>query len=153
VLEDDYRIAALTISPDARRLAAIATYTHPVTPEGDSPPPQRDHYVRLWDLTTGKLMDTPMPAKKAVDEQFPPQIRFSPDGRVLVYSFGAWPTATWGFWRIDGTDFTRVAEMATNTINRIEFSADGRTLIGSGLSSVRLWDVHQALPLPSAVDE
>ncbi len=122
------RVSQLEFSPDGRRLVAA-------TREGnrsDTP-----SHARIWDLTTGGLIGTPLEQPGWIDAA-----HFSPDGsRLLLLG-----------WNGPQGYGARLVEVATGQPDAIQlptsshpsqviFSPDGRLLLTQEYGAARLWDL------------
>jgi WD40 repeat protein/uncharacterized caspase-like protein len=112
-------IRALAISPDGRVLASAGL----------------DYDIKLWDIVTGKELNTLYGHKAAVWS-----LAFSPDGRVLA-SGGA--DSTIKLWDpVNGHELHSLSGHA-GTVSSVTFSPDGRWLAsGSWDRTVKLWDTE-----------
>ena len=118
-------LESLSFSPDGKLFAS----THPSGSKVDT--------VRLWETASGKLLR---------EEHVPMHVgnvRFSPDGKMFAYAYG-----------VGLTPKIRLCDVATGkeiyqfdgqggTMNSLDFSPDGRTLICNGFypKDLYFWEV------------
>ncbi len=131
------RIRSVAFSPDGRRLASGSGQR-----DGDTSHSRETHYIRLWDVATGKEVRKFLPREQADVSS----LAFSPDGKILA-SVGrnSWKqnTPTVYLWnpetgqelsRFGGTDKAGYAKS-------VAFSPDGKTLaVGYRDHTIRFWD-------------
>ena len=113
--DKDIEIWGLDFSPDGKYLAA----TSPTTLE-----------VQIWDWQNKRITQTL--EKKGSDLMTTEPIRYSPDGRLLVWCGGVvvkiWNTNTWEL--VHTIDGTSGITAAGGGCNAIDFTPDGKSLIG-----------------------
>ena len=111
-------IYALSISPDGKTLVAGGFGT-----------------IKVWDLTTGELIDTIKAHSSWVRA-----LAISPDGQTLASSSN---DKTIRLWNLSQRVRQRTIEGHTDSVNVIAFSPDGRTLAsGSSDRTVILWSLR-----------
>jgi RNA polymerase sigma factor (sigma-70 family) len=95
--------------------------------------------VRLWDLTTGKLLHF-LP-----EEQRSPCFAFSPDGKVVA--FGGNPDQTIGLWEVATGKVLRRWKCPDRFVRNLAFAPDGKSILSHGDSratddtdNLRVWE-------------
>lgn len=125
-LQVEHRIRALSgeavlaaVSPDGRQIA-VAEF---------------DHTIRLWDLSSGQLIQTVPSDAVAVRD-----LVYSPDGRMLLAAIGD----DFRIWSSNNLKLKHNFEQHDDTIERIVVSDDGRLAATvSNDKSVRLWSLGE----------
>ncbi|GAB3435349.1 nSTAND1 domain-containing NTPase [Actinophytocola sediminis] len=125
---------ALAVSPDGRWLAAGHEAVADDTPAGE------DHRITVWDIET-----LTQQAELKLDEQWPVELLFSPDGDTLraltntplAPSAGAGPTGgvaatNMVTWRVPSFSGDQRRPISEDTLNAMVFTQDGDTLIVAG---------------------
>ncbi|HEV3262566.1 MAG TPA: sigma-70 family RNA polymerase sigma factor [Gemmataceae bacterium] len=123
-------VRCLAFSPDGKTLASGGGYWEEEM-RSSTPP---DPLLRFWDVASGKESHTFGGHEGGVRA-----VAYSPDGRTLGAGDGKmvrlWDAAT-------GKELRRLTSAEDQKVESVAFSADGRTLVSSGLDGVvRLWDV------------
>ncbi len=114
------RPSGLAFAPDSRRLA-VSDYKH---------------IVRLWDLTSNKvvhMLDTGDEVKA---------LAFSPDGKILATAGGHANSSTLKLWDVETGMEKFALEGHAHQAESVAFSPDGKLLASSSGDSLRLWDVE-----------
>ncbi|MCI0455716.1 MAG: WD40 repeat domain-containing protein [Gemmataceae bacterium] len=91
-----------------------------------------DHYVRLWDLATGKEV-----RRYGGHEDYVYGVAFSPDGKYVASGSADKTVRVWN--RETGTKVCTITDVKAAT-NYVAFSADGRHVFGCGDSAAHMWD-------------
>jgi small GTP-binding protein len=103
-------------SPDGRRLASSGDTT-----------------IRLWDVISGKLLQTLEGHAHSIDS-----VAWSPDGQRLA---SASRDKTIRLWDVISGKLLQTLEGHAHSIDSVAWSPDGRRLASSGDTTIRLWDV------------
>jgi WD40 repeat protein/serine/threonine protein kinase/tetratricopeptide (TPR) repeat protein len=131
-LPHDNFVSALAFSPDAKMLVT-GCY---------------DSTVRFWDTTTGKRLGAPLPQLDIVVS-----LAISPDGKTLAVGHSLDHTGTTGVVLWDLAGRKQIGEHMLGPSNQIKFSPDGRYLVGTGWSQLRLWDPATSRPVGQPITE
>ncbi len=90
-----------------------------------------DDIVRIWDVTTRKLLNTLSEKRSIVS------VAYSPDG--LTLACGTYNNTILLF-QTDTWQHTITLEGHTGSVTTVAFSHDGKTLASGGDNTIRLWD-------------
>ena len=143
-LRHTHPVKAFAISPDSQKLLVLEVQTKAYPPDGaDRGPPPMTCFVRLWDLRSGKLIETPFRAEGYSNGL--PRLSFHPNGRLLAIHTNLYNRWLAQFWKLDEYELIEDVTFPTDTVRRIEFSLDRETMVGVGRSSVRVWNTPETL--------
>ena len=146
----DYLITSIAFSPDGTMLAsgsADMNFSSRSSWRRISPWGSENNFVQLWDVQTGKLLET-------IDAGFNyvTAVTFSPDGTLLA-SGGMYPNDNavqiWKLASISDGDLVpwQIHKEHSRAIFGIDFSPDGRSLLsGSADNTARIIDVYSERP-------
>lgn len=112
----DNQVDSMTYSADGKMIATVA--------EGG---------VKLWNATTGKLINTLIEKDVGVG-----CITFSPDGKTFAAG-GMDGTMCW--WDLESGSNVKTFTGFTDVWDAIEFSPDGKTIAISNYNDISLWNV------------
>ena len=121
--EDHYAIAGIAFSPESQTIALAVS----------------DGTVRLWDVTTKKVVSELKGHKKGVR-----RVAFRPDGSVFAT---AGSDRTVRLWNVKSGQQEELFKVTSTKINALIFSPDGKLLVAGGgnflrTSEVRMWSLN-----------
>ncbi len=140
---------------------ALAGHTHKInvvafTPDGNLLASADDKTLRVWEVSTGKLLHT-------IEEQNEvSSIAFSPDGELMVTAsaeaVGLWNVSTWTMFRAFKTEESHrhgnIEYCCGSTALAARFDALGELIIsGHEDGTIKVWNPKAATPLPNPYSE
>lgn len=121
---------ALSLSRDGRLLAAAYGKNNTFYSFGNSG--DATHYVKLWDVESGKEL------RLAAQGSVINALAFSPDGKQLITGS---MTGALNFWDIVTGRELRALAGQSRPVEGVAFSPDGRLLVSSTTQTVNVWEV------------
>jgi WD40 repeat protein len=121
---------ALSLSRDGRLLAAAYGKKNTFYSFGNSG--DATHYVKLWDVESGKEL------RLATQGRVINALAFTPDGKQLITGS---MTGALNFWDIVTGREMRTLAGESRPVEGVAFSPDGRLLVSSTTQTVNVWEV------------
>ena len=124
------KIYTSTYAPIGPTLASVAYAPDGLTLASSGP----DSKIRLWDVSTSKLIKTITTDMRSVDS-----VVYSPDSETLA-SVSEWHNNIY-LWDVQTGELLKVLTGHTDTVDSLAYAPDGKTLASeSGDGTVRFWD-------------